>query len=36
MFPSDTMSTHYFRGYGLGRSLAEVGVLDSLFDSDVV
>jgi flavin-dependent dehydrogenase len=30
VFPSDTMSTHYFRGYGLGRSLAEVGVLDDL------
>ncbi len=32
-FPSDTMSTHYFRGAGLGRSLAEFGVLDELLDA---
>ncbi len=29
-FPSDTMSTHFFRGDGLVRSLREVGVLDEV------
>jgi flavin-dependent dehydrogenase len=29
-FPSDTLSTHFFRGDGLVRSLAEVGVLDEV------
>jgi len=29
-FPSDTMSTHFFRGDGLIRSLQEVGVLGSV------
>jgi flavin-dependent dehydrogenase len=28
--PSDTLSTHFFRGDGLVRSLAEVGVLDEV------
>jgi flavin-dependent dehydrogenase len=29
-FPSDTLSTHFFRGDGLVRSLEEVGVLDEV------
>jgi flavin-dependent dehydrogenase len=29
-FPSDTLSTHFFRGDGLVRSLVEVGVLDEV------
>ena len=29
-FPSDTLSTHFFRGDGLVRSLDEVGVLDEV------
>ena len=29
-FPSDTLSTHFFRGDGLVRSLDEVGVLDDV------
>jgi flavin-dependent dehydrogenase len=29
-FPSDTLSTHFFRGDGMVRSLAEVGVLDEV------
>jgi flavin-dependent dehydrogenase len=29
-FPSDTLSTHFFRGDGLVRALAEVGVLDEV------
>jgi flavin-dependent dehydrogenase len=29
-FPSDTLSSHFFRGDGLVRSLAEVGVLDEV------
>ncbi len=29
-FPSDTMSTHFFRGDGLGRSLARFEVLDEV------
>jgi flavin-dependent dehydrogenase len=29
-FPSDTVSTHFFRGDGLVRSLAEVGALDEV------
>ena len=29
-FPSDTLSTHFFRGDGLIRSLDEVGVLDEV------
>lgn len=32
-FPSDTLSTHFFRGDGLVRSLAEVGVLDEVLAS---
>ncbi len=29
-FPSDTLSTHFFRGSRMGRALAEVGVLDEV------
>ena len=29
-FPSDTLSTHFFRGDGLVRSLDEIGVLDEV------
>ena len=29
-FPSDTLSTHFFRGDGLVRSLEDVGVLDEV------
>jgi flavin-dependent dehydrogenase len=32
-FPSDTLSTHFFRGDGLVRSLADVGVLDEVLDT---
>ena len=32
-FPSDTLSTHFFRGDGLVRSLAEVGALDEVLAS---
>jgi menaquinone-9 beta-reductase len=32
-FPSDTLSTHFFRGDGLVRSLAEVGVLDEVLET---
>ena len=32
-FPSDTLSTHFFRGAGLVRSLADVGVLDEVLDT---
>jgi flavin-dependent dehydrogenase len=33
--PSDTLSTHFFRGDGLVRSLAEVGVLDEVLAAGV-
>jgi 2-polyprenyl-6-methoxyphenol hydroxylase-like FAD-dependent oxidoreductase len=32
--PSDTLSTHFFRGDGLVRSLQEVGVLDEVLATD--
>lgn len=32
-FPSETLSTHFFRGGGLVRSLEEVGVLDEVLSS---
>ena len=32
-FPSDTMSTHFFRGDGLVRSIDEMGVLDEVLSS---
>ncbi len=32
-FPSDTLSTHFFRGDGLVRSLADVGVLDEVLSA---
>ncbi len=32
-FPSDTLSTHFFRGDGLVRSLHEVGVLDEVLST---
>lgn len=34
-FPSDTLSTHFFRGDGLVRSLDEVGVLDEVLATGV-
>lgn len=33
VFPSDTLSTHFFRGDGLVRSLAQIGVLDEVLAS---
>jgi flavin-dependent dehydrogenase len=32
-FPSDTLSTHFFRGDGLVRALDEVGVLEEVLDT---
>ena len=32
-YPSDTLSTHFFRGDGLVRSLAEIGVLETVLQT---
>ena len=33
LLPSDTLSTHFFRGAGLVAALAEVGVLEPVLDA---